>query len=302
MMKAKKSNLDWMIEQNRQEKAGMQADDVVQRLHLPAPVDPFKIAESEKQLLRVGGRNFGNRYDGKLEYNRPKKRFLLFYNSKYDTGYPPGKHHPRTRFSISHELGHYFLDHHHAYLVKGGKPHASSSEFRAGVQIEREADAFAASLLLPTHLVQPLVDDGDFTLERLDEIAGKFEASLVSTAFRYVRLSNLPCAVVGIRDGIISWLFPSDPLVKAGCYPGESSLRSPTARSRWKEFETGVDERITADGTVSHWFQTYDRDYLDLLSLTEQYLPVRSMDTLVVVLTMDEDDVFPGEDDEGADE
>ena len=66
---------------------------------------------------------------------------------------PDGRHHPRTRFSICHELGHYFIERHHDDLVNGEPPHGSSGEFKNGVaEGEREADAFASSLLLPTPL------------------------------------------------------------------------------------------------------------------------------------------------------
>jgi IrrE N-terminal-like domain len=150
-MTPKKTNLDWETERRLQAAAGEQADALVIRLGLAVPIDPFKVIASETPFLVAGGRDFGSRFDGKLKYNREKNRFLLLFNTKYDAGQPPGKHHPRTRFSIAHELGHYFNEAHYDYLRRGGKPHPSSSEYRTNVQMEREADAFAASLLLPTH-------------------------------------------------------------------------------------------------------------------------------------------------------
>jgi len=56
-------------------------------------------------------------------------------------------------------------------------------------------------------------------MERLDVIAGDYRTSLMSTTVRGVRLSDLPRAVVGIRDGQIAWMFPSEKLIEGGCYP-----------------------------------------------------------------------------------
>ncbi len=56
-------------------------------------------------LLRSG--DYRSKFDGQIEYHRANNRFLLFYNTKYDDP-QTGEHHPRTRFSFGHELGHYF--------------------------------------------------------------------------------------------------------------------------------------------------------------------------------------------------
>jgi len=302
-MNQQKTKLDWQIEQHRLDLAGKQADALVSRLQLTAPIDPFKVIRSETPFLRAGGHNFGNRYDGKLKYNREKNRFLLFFNTKYDLGMQPGSHHPRTRFSIAHELGHYFIEAHHQNLRRGGKPHPSSSEFRTDVQMEREADAFAASLLLPTTLVRPLVNEGELTMDRLDIIARDYQTSLMSTTVRGVQLSDYPCAVAGIRDGQIAWMFPSEKLIEGGCYPGKKSLESPFAQERWKTFLAGDDEWVTEDGKARYWFQMFDReDDLYDVYVTEHYLPVRIMSTLVVLLTVGDEDLISEEDEEDEDD
>ena len=273
-MSPKKTNIDWQAEQHRQEMAGKQADALVARLKLTTPIDPFKVVASEHPILKAGGRDFKNSFDGKLKFIREKNRFLLFYNTKYDAGLPSGCFHPRTRFSIAHELGHYFIDQHHKYLRRGGKPHPSSSEFRSDVQMEREADAFAASLLLPTPIVRPIVNKGELSLDALDDIARDFKTSLVSTTIRSVCLSDFPCAVAGIRSGRIAWMFPSDQLIKGGCYPGKKVVESPSAKERWEAYRIGVNDRATVDGMARHWFQMFDREE-DLYSIyvTEHYLP-----------------------------
>jgi hypothetical protein len=132
---------------------------------------------------------------------------------------------------------------------------------------------------------------------RVQEIAAHFNASLVSTMIRCVRLSDFPCAVAGIRDGKVAWVFPSESLINAGIYPKKGTLPS-NAREQFSNFQSGISELPASDGIVEEWFETYDRDDLDDVCLTEEYLPARVLDTLLVLLTLDEGDVFAEDDDE----
>ena len=293
----KMTPLDWKTEQWAQYKAGQLADAIVRRRGLSSPIDPLVVAKEEFPRLRVGGRDFGNRFDGNLRYVADKRCFVLMFNTKHDRGFPQGSHHPRTRFTIAHELGHYFIEHHHAYLTHGGKTHASINEFHSVLKIEREADAFAASLLLPSHLIEPLINVSSPSLAQIEDIAHQFETSYVSTAIRAVQLSHFPCALAGIRDGSLAWMFSSESLIEAGIYPNRRILPQ-NAEDAWAEFIAGTDDQLENEGRVGNWFNTYDNDELNGVYVTEEYLPVRSMGTLLVLLVMEEDDFFSSEDDD----
>ena len=65
-MTKKKTKMEWTAEKNRLQMAGREADAIVERLGLKAPIDPLAIVRSEKPFLRAGGADFGNRYDGML--------------------------------------------------------------------------------------------------------------------------------------------------------------------------------------------------------------------------------------------
>ncbi|HUE72855.1 MAG TPA: ImmA/IrrE family metallo-endopeptidase [Pirellulaceae bacterium] len=288
-----KSKLEWTKEKVRLERASRLADEIVGSRQ--QPIDPLDIVRFESPLLVAGGRNLGNKYDGKLEYHRSRKKFLLFYNTKYDLWTRPGTHHPRTRFSVSHELGHYFIDAHREYLLRGGKAHPSSSENFSGPLVEREADAFAANLLLPTRLIAPIAKAGQLSIDRLIDVANDFQVSLLSTMIRCVRLTDFPCAVAGIKDGAVAWMFPSDSLIAAQIYPKRGRLPR-TAQESWDEFESGSDVCVVDDGLVRNWFELYDRDDFYRIPLLEEYMPARSLDTLIVLLTLDEADVNPDDD------
>jgi Zn-dependent peptidase ImmA (M78 family) len=288
----------WSPDRDRLNAAADLAETIAKNLEVASPpVDPFAVITSERRLLLAFGEDFGDAFDGRLEYQSP--RFLLFYNTKYDALPHAGAHHPRTRFSVAHELGHYFLDAHRQFLKKGGRAHCSQTEFLSDNLSEREADSFAASLLMPSYLARPVVNKNELTLARLDDIAQTFETSLISTAIRAVRLSDYPCAVAGLRDGGIAWMFPSDRLIEASCYPGKRVLESPAAQRRWEQFISGAVDRASADGMARHWFEMYDReDELFRVYVTQEFLPVQVMKTLVVLLTLDEGDLFKDEEDE----
>jgi hypothetical protein len=283
------------------ELAAERAEEVIDALKITsAPIDPLAIVRSEAPLLQAVGDDFKNRFDGELRYHPKKNRFVLFYNTKYDAGLT-GLH-PRTRFSIAHELGHYFIERHHSYLVRRGRPHPSKGEFASERQIEREADTFAASLLMPARLLARLLD-GEPTFAKVRRLANAFQTSVVSTAIRCVQLSDFPCALAAVRDGSVAWMVPSGPLLKGGCYPrSKVPLSSRTSRERWQGFSEGGDPSGSEDALVKHWFQTCEREGLEDIVLSEEYHSVRVMGTMLVLLTLDEDDLFPAEEEEGDEE
>lgn len=244
------------------------------------------------------GDDFRNRFDGQLEYHRREDRFLLFYNTKYDAGLARSGHHPRTRFSIAHELGHFYLDVHHAYLRHGGKAHGSRGEFMNDATIEREADAFAAGLLMPERSIRRFVNRDVLSLDAIEQIATVFQTSLVSTALRCVELSDFPCALVALRDGSVAWSTRSQALIDAGFYPPtRGGDGSPTAKAQCSAFATGEARKVRCSAFGRQWFRTFDRDELEHVHVTEHYLPVPTMSTLLVLLTIPEDELTDRDDD-----
>ena len=293
-----KSKVEWTIQQRLQEMAAETAEAMLERLRMNcAPINLFDIAASEEPLLILKGGNYRDRFDGQLEYHRKSNRFILFYNTKHDP-LTQGVLHPRTRFSIAHELGHYFLDKHHDYLVHGGTTHGSKSEFFSHVLTEREADAFAAALLMPRRLMRPLVNRGELTPRRIDELAAHFETSRVSTAIQAVKFSDFPSALIGIRDGIVAWTFLSASLNDAGCYPRQpGSNPHRVAQAKWQRMVQGEEADSEHCGNIGDWFDTYGQQHLDNLKIAESYLPVPAMHTLLVLLAADEADFMRDDDD-----
>lgn len=271
--------------------ARQEAAFLIRRLGISiAPIDPVEIAVTEHRHLRLCYGDYGAAFDGRLEYHPSRRRFVCFYNTKYDRQGHVG-HAPRTRFSLAHELGHYFIEDHHEYLRSGGKSHASRSEFVASTPVEQQADCFAAHLLMPDALVKPVVNQEDLSIELISTVASTFRTSFVCAALRSAEVSHFCGAIVAIRNNQVVWCRPSKALIEARIYPGSRGpLRAPGAQAAWSAFEAG-DPISKRAGWARDWFRMYDEDRARTLPVDESYLPVRVMDTLIAVVSIPEDEL-----------
>ncbi|MBW7866448.1 MAG: ImmA/IrrE family metallo-endopeptidase [Candidatus Hydrogenedentes bacterium] len=295
-----KNNLTYKIRQNREKRAINLAGDILEAAGLlTAPIDLLALVKQESPWLVVKSGNFKDSFDGRLEYHATHDRFILFYNNKYGLNdFIPGAHHQRTRFTIAHELGHFYLDEHRAFLIRKGQAHSSTSEFVADDVIEREADAFAAGLLMPDRLIRPLVNQGELTAKRIKGFATHFNTSCVSATIRSVLVSDFPCAVVAVRNGLITWCFSSNALIEAQCYPlPQGPLKSPSAIKQWQAFSTGheIEEELCA--ASNNWFRCYGPVY-NTFMVSEYFLPVPKMDMLLILISVSEQDILSFYDEE----
>src|ERR1700722_19591124 len=76
------------------------------------PVDPMAIAKEERIELAPG--RYGERFDARIKFLRAEKTFILSYREAC-LGLTEG----RVRFSVGHELGHYYLLRHREFLLRG---------------------------------------------------------------------------------------------------------------------------------------------------------------------------------------
>lgn len=113
--------------------------------------------------------------------------------------------------TIDHLKGSVRLTDHQALII-AGRVHNSVESF-APVQsrIEREADRFAASLLMPErHLLDLCARRGYLDLDGLDRLALECEVSPVAAGFRYAELAEEPCVIVFSAGGAIRYAFHSE--------------------------------------------------------------------------------------------
>ena len=180
------------------------ADDVVAAYgQSTPPVDLRNIAGEEGIELAEG--DYGEDFHGRIEYLSEVEAFAI-YHPRLECARYPG----RVRFSIAHELGHYFIPAHREVLLTGAC-HNSDDCFLGGSSVEKEADKFASALLVPSVELRRLVGARKFlTLAQILELADRCQASAQATAFRYTRFTEEPHIAIVSQNGRILYHFASE--------------------------------------------------------------------------------------------
>lgn len=229
------------------------ADEVRDAMHCEPPVDPMQIAREEGILLGAG--NFGDSFSGRIEYHPREMKFLLFY---------PEVGNPRhIRFSIAHELGHYYIEEHRQMLL-GGSAHNSSAGFICDERFEREADTFAAALLIPRQYIERKTRSTRFlTLSGILHMAENCEASATCAAIRYAQYAEEPCAAVLSQGGKVLFGITSDEMGAIGFKVIKKGTAvpagSPTARCMAQPMVgTIVEGRWKGEGWFANRFKEID--------------------------------------------
>lgn len=125
----------------------------------------------------------------------------------------------RINFTLAHELGHYLV---HRHAFPDGLQ-CSQNDIAAGDpgirDIEREADQFAADLLMPfddfRRQVPPrAVPD----MQALSDCASRYGVSLLAVTLRWLACTERRAVLVVSREGFILWSRPSAAALRTGAY------------------------------------------------------------------------------------
>jgi hypothetical protein len=114
------------------------------------------------------------------------------------------------RFSISHELGHYFLDGHIDHVLPKDGIHTSHAGFASADPYELEADHFAAGLLMPTAAFRRALGKNKPGISAVESLAELCRTSLPATAIRYAELTEDAIAIVVSTGTTIDYCCLSD--------------------------------------------------------------------------------------------
>lgn len=183
------------------------------------PVDiEFLALEYSKQIaplspiVTVEERNL-NGCMGALVFSETKPRQ---WGIAYHKNQSPG----RKAFTLGHEFGHYIL---HRNLIESderyhGGLYCSEESIlqRNGKGIEKEADEFAATLLMPFHDYRrqlPADERPDF--ERLSALAKRYGVSLTAAILRWLEYTETRAMMVVSNEGYALWARSSDPALKS---------------------------------------------------------------------------------------
>jgi Zn-dependent peptidase ImmA (M78 family) len=179
----------------------------------PVPVEELAVEFSKHRfadapIVAVKGGSLGS-FEGALYPVHEGKGWAIIYNSDVSQG--------RKRFTIAHEFGHFLM--HRSLFPEGLKCDEQSVTFRDGVEYEKEADGFAAYLLMPfDDFRKQLPDDSIPTLDDFTTLADRYGVSLISCIIRWLEYTARRAMLVISRDDFVLWAKPSKSAFKSGIY------------------------------------------------------------------------------------
>jgi len=193
------------------------------------------------------------------------------------------------RFTLSHELGHFFLDGHLEELFdRGAQVHLSDTDHFRGLRkpwFEAEADAFAAELLVPSPRAAKLLQRTQQGLESVHAIANTFDCSLSCAGIRYTELTSEPAAVVLSHEGAVEWVALSESMrehwwarrTMKGEWAPPRSASAALARNPGRILNSEV---VSAEGLLIEWFEKGPAT-----PITEEAIGLGSYGRVLTVLT-----------------
>ncbi len=164
------------------------AESIGNRFLFRGRVDLEKIVKTKR--ISFIKNNYGNHFLGQLVHY--SKKFYIILNTDLLEHSESG----RIRFTIAHELGHFFISAHKAQLSKG-----VSLSFKGDLneqeckKIEIAANHFAANLLMPKAHFTRLAHKLELGLAGIFILKAKYDTSIESTTKHYVNL-NISASVM----------------------------------------------------------------------------------------------------------
>lgn len=178
------------------------AEQLIKSWGLALPIDPFAIAEQFRITVAAKPASHPG-VSGMLV--RVGNEFAIAYATHIDNE-------PFQRYSVGHELGHYFLPGHPESVFDGRGIHESRAQFVSKDRYEMEADGFAAGLLMPRQLFFPALERAGQGLAAVESLAGLCKTSLHATGIRYAQCTRDLVAVVVSSGNRIDHCFMSEAL------------------------------------------------------------------------------------------
>ena len=212
------------------------------------PIRPFEIAKQKE--IAIEAKTAGEKgVSGAMIFKDGQARILYsreFANPGFES------------FSVSHELGHYFLPGHPEEIMRQGGTHLSRANFTEATSIELEADHFASGLLLPSHLTRDFLDTHQVGLEGVLALADTAECSRTAAAIRSAECSSYPVAVIVSRGEQIAYAFLSDGFKNLGklAWLKKGTPLPPTLTRRFNSSASNISQATKACGEtwLGDWF------------------------------------------------
>ena len=163
------------------------------------PADPITRVEADE----LDG------FEGALVPSESGKRWGIIHQKAQSRG--------RRQFTVAHEFGHYLL--HRQKYPNGIYSSEAGVDGRTKLEVEREANDFASTLLMPFDDFRkqiPAKDKPDF--DALSRSADRYDVSLAAAGLRWLRYTERRALIVVSVDGFVKWSWSSKPALLSGCF------------------------------------------------------------------------------------
>lgn len=166
-------------------------------------VQPEIIVKKNNISYNTG--SYGKCFDGIIECKNGK---FHMYFSDYRIG---DIYSQRGRFTVAHELGHYYIEEHRTALeMNYARSHPSFIDFSSDNVVEMEADFFASSLLIPKQRLLKDIANKKFSFALIKKLQNKYNVSLTAMLLKFASIGNHPIMIVVSIDAKIKWFKYSD--------------------------------------------------------------------------------------------
>ncbi|GET35232.1 hypothetical protein PbJCM13498_40950 [Prolixibacter bellariivorans] len=229
---------------------------------IETPLD--KIAELEEVPIFYD--DYENAFDGILVYDNG---FYIHLNTAL--GNRPNTQ--RGRFTLAHELGHYFIDSHRQALKEGLiEPHPSRYNRNKHLLIEREADYFASCILMPEKRFRVDCEKfRKFDFEVIESLSRKYNISITACAIRFADIGTHPIMVIYMENNKIEWKWQSNDFRFWRLAEGKINVPKDSLAGQY--FRIGSGKKRTEKLWAIDWFE----DVQDInCSVYEQIIPYKN--------------------------
>lgn len=138
------------------------------------------------------------------------RKWGIVYNDRLSGG--------RKNFTIAHELGHYLV-HRHKSPNDGFECTEANIEQGEGKEIEKEADTFAAYLLMPFNDFRIQIPAKEYvTFEKIIKASERYGSSITATILRWLEYTEVRAIMIVSNEGFINWAKSSKSAWKSRIY------------------------------------------------------------------------------------
>ena len=150
--------------------------------------------------------------EGALVKKENAAEWAIFYNSDI-------AHQGRRNFTLAHELGHYMV---HRHERSSGRFDCSEKDIlgnNTGTnEIEAEANAFAATLLMPNQDFRSQVNGQKFSFDLISHCANRYDVSSTAAILKWLDIADTPAIALLSEDGMMHWSKSNNKAFRSGRY------------------------------------------------------------------------------------